>query len=193
MRISTLNSDSFRRTRGKFLPCKIIHHDTDFRRGYFIPNPQRRACKTNCCLILFPLALCSVIGGLQIAINHASSQGGGGGGGATPAIRLDCSCSNVSVDENALGGIQCPDECPLPRAPKWPPVVKTPSPEYRAVQDGLFPFADLPDASCRAEGSCPATFLVTSDNHSFVGSKFFFSVQLSTPVQPHGLHSAVQC
>ncbi|XP_008645661.1 ABC transporter A family member 10 isoform X3 [Zea mays] len=149
---------------------RLEQTDALFRKNLVI---QRRACKTNCCLILFPLALCSVIGGLQIAINHASSQGGGGGGGgggATPAIRLDCSCSNVSVDENALGGIQCPDECPLPRAPKWPPVVRTPSPEYRAVQDGLFPFADLPDASCRAEGSCPATFLVTGDNHSFVGS-----------------------
>lgn len=138
----------------------------------FTPNPQRRACKTNCCLIMFPLLLCSVIGGLQIAINRASSRGEGGAS-ATPATHLDCSCSNVSVDENAMGGIQCPPECPLPRAPRWPPVLNIPSPEYRAVQDGLFPFTDLPDASCRVNGSCAATFLVTGANHSFVESKFF--------------------
>jgi hypothetical protein len=121
---------------------------------------------------MFPLLLCSVIGGLQIAINHASSSQGEGG----PATRLDCSCSNVSVDENAMGGIECPNEyayeCPLPRAPKEPPFLEIPY-EYRAVQDGLFPYTDLPDASCRVNGSCPATFLVTGDNHSFVESKSF--------------------
>ncbi|CAD6342689.1 unnamed protein product [Miscanthus lutarioriparius] len=138
-----------------------------FRKNLVI---QRRSCKTNCCLISFPLLLCSVIGGLQIAINHASSSQGEGG--AIPATHLDCSCSNVSVDENAMGGIECPYqyeyECPLPRAPKQPPFLKIPNPKYRAVQDGLFPYTDLPDASCRVNGSCAATFLVTGDNHSFV-------------------------
>ncbi|XP_062223734.1 ABC transporter A family member 8-like [Phragmites australis] len=123
---------------------------------------QRRACKTNCCLILFPLLLCSVIGGMQIAINRALSTEG--------PTHFDCGCSNVSIDENALGGMECPDGCPLPRAPKWPPVLQIPVPEYRAVKDGLFPFSDLPDASCRAAGSCAATFLVTGGNQSFVGS-----------------------
>nr|CAB3449317.1 unnamed protein product [Digitaria exilis] len=129
-----------------------------------LPITQRRACKTNCCLVLFPLLLCSVVGGLQIAIRRSSST--------EPPTRLDCACSNVTVDENAMGGLSlgCPDECPLPRAPRWPPLLQIPPSQYRAVGDGLFPFTDLPDASCRATGSCPATFLVTGGNQSFVTS-----------------------
>ncbi|KAL6630052.1 hypothetical protein ACP70R_029817 [Stipagrostis hirtigluma subsp. patula] len=125
---------------------------------------QRRACKTNCCLIMFPLLLCSVIGGMQIAMTRASSP--------EAPIRSNCSCSNVSVDENAVGGAVCSisSDCPLPRAPKWPPVLHIPLPAYRAVKDGLFPFTDLPDALCRAAESCAATFLVTGSNQSFVGS-----------------------
>jgi hypothetical protein len=127
---------------------------------------QRRACKTNCCLLLFPLLLCSIIGGLQIAIDRSLSS-------SPERTRFDCGCSNVSVDGNAFGGLVCPsEECPLPHAPRWPPVVQIPPPEYRAVTgDGLFPFTDLPDASCRAGGSCPATFLVTGGNQSFLSSK----------------------
>ncbi|RLN09276.1 hypothetical protein C2845_PM11G01240 [Panicum miliaceum] len=125
-----------------------------FRKNLVI---QRRACKTNCCLVLFPLLLCSVIGGLQIAVNRATP----------PEAPIVCGCSNVTVDEDAVGGLSCP----LPRAPRWPPVLQIPPPEYRAVGDGLFPFTDLPDASCRAGGSCPATFLVTGGNQSFVASK----------------------
>ncbi|TVU33005.1 hypothetical protein EJB05_24777 [Eragrostis curvula] len=128
-----------------------------FRKNLVI---QRRACKTNCCLILFPLLFCGVIGGLQIAINHASSP--------EASVRLDCGCSNVSVDENAFGGMDCPLGCPLPRAPRWPPALRIPLPGYRAVNDGLFPFTDLPDASCRGNGSCAATFLVTGGNKAFV-------------------------
>ncbi|KAJ1278484.1 hypothetical protein BS78_04G083100 [Paspalum vaginatum] len=136
---------------------RLEQTDALFRKNLVI---QRRACKTNCCLILFPLLLCSVVGGLQIFVNRASSS---------PPARLDCGCSNVSVDENALGGMDCAPDCPLPRAPKWPPLLRVPPPAYRAVQDGLFPFTDLPDASCRATRSCPATFLVTGGNQSFVG------------------------
>ncbi|PAN04686.2 hypothetical protein PAHAL_1G084200 [Panicum hallii] len=149
-----------------------------FRKNLVI---QRRACKTNCCLVLFPLLLCSVIGGLQIAINRATPP--------KDPTRFDCGCSNVTVDEDAVGGLSCPDECPLPRAPRWPPLLRIPPPEYRAVADGLFPFTDLPDASCRAGGSCAATFLVTGGNQSFVASVMdymFFpvhnaSVNLSAP------------
>ncbi|RCV04910.1 hypothetical protein SETIT_1G039400v2 [Setaria italica] len=130
-----------------------------FRKNLVI---QRRACKTNCCLVLFPLLLCSVIGGLQIAIDRSSSSS------PEPPTHFDCGCSNVSVDGNAFGGLVCPSECPLPRAPRWPPVLQIPPPEYRAAGDGLFPFTDLPDASCRARGTCPSTFLVTGGNQSFV-------------------------
>ncbi|KAL6888886.1 hypothetical protein ACP4OV_009912 [Aristida adscensionis] len=123
---------------------------------------QRRACKTNCCLILFPLLLCSVIGGMQIAFRRASSQA------QEPPTQFDCGCTNVTVNESMPGGMSCPGGCPLPRAPKWPPALHIPAPAYRAIKDGLFPFTDLPDASCRAAGSCAATFLVTGSNQSFV-------------------------
>ncbi|XBI46435.1 hypothetical protein VPH35_110686 [Triticum aestivum] len=100
-----------------------------FRKNLVI---QRRACKTNCCLILFPLILCAGTGGLQIAINRAVKRD------TTP---LNCNCSNAVVPANTTGGPACPEGCPQPRAPKWPPV-----------------------------GSCAATFLVTGANQSFVGS-----------------------
>ncbi|CAL5059517.1 unnamed protein product [Urochloa decumbens] len=130
-----------------------------FRKNLVI---QRRACKTNCCLVLFPLLLCSVIGGLQIAIRRSAPR-------QQSPTRIDCGCSNVTVDENAVGGLWCPDEeCPLPRGRRWPPALRIPSPEYRAIRDGLFSFTDLPDASCRASESCAATFLVTGGNQSFV-------------------------
>ncbi|KAG2649449.1 hypothetical protein PVAP13_1NG542900 [Panicum virgatum] len=132
-----------------------------FRKNLVI---QRRACKTNCCLVLFPLLLCSVIGGLQIAINRATPR-------RQYPTRFDCGCSNVTVDENAMGGLSCSDECPLPRARRWPPLLQIPPPEFRAVGDELFPYTGLPDASCRAGGSCAATFLVTGGNQSFVASK----------------------
>ncbi|RLM78743.1 ABC transporter A family member 10-like [Panicum miliaceum] len=159
-----------------------------FRKNLVI---QRRACKTNCCLVLFPLLLCSVIGGLQIAINRATPP--------EDPTRFDCGCSNVTVDEDAVGGLSCPDECPLPRAPRWPPLLRIPPPEYRAVADELFPFTDLPDASCRAGGSCAATFLVTGGNQSFVASVMdymFFpvynaSVNLSAPADVSGLSDFV--
>ena len=70
-----------------------------------------------------------------------------------------------------MGGLSCSDECPLPRARRWPPLLQIPPPEFRAVGDELFPYTGLPDASCRAGGSCAATFLVTGGNQSFVASK----------------------
>lgn len=134
---------------------------------------QRRAGKTNCCIVLFPLLLFSAIGGLQIAINvemlrefaaAASIDCGGCGGG-------------VAVAANATGGLDCPTRCALPRAPKWPPLLQIPPPERRAVGDGdlLSSAGDLPDAaSCRAAGSCAAAFLVTGGNRSFVASMLLF-------------------
>ncbi|XP_052143913.1 ABC transporter A family member 8-like [Oryza glaberrima] len=135
-----------------------------FRKSLVI---QRRAGKTNCCIVLFPLLLFSAIGGLQIAINVEMLRG------LAAAASVDCGgCGGgVAVAANATGGMDCPTPCALPRAPKWPPLLQIPPPERRAVGDGdLLPFAgDLPDAaSCRAAGSCAAAFLVTGGNRSFV-------------------------
>ncbi|OEL29286.1 ABC transporter A family member 8 [Dichanthelium oligosanthes] len=139
-----------------------------FRKNLVI---QRRACKTNCCLVMFPLLLCSVIGGMQMAISRSSSP-------EFPTPLDGCACSNVTLDKNALGGLSCPStECPLPRGFRRPPVLQIPQPVYRAVGDGLFGFTDLPDGSCRGNGSCAATFLVTGGNQPFVRSMLFIPVQ----------------
>uniref|UniRef100_A0A0E0JX86 ABC transporter domain-containing protein n=1 Tax=Oryza punctata TaxID=4537 RepID=A0A0E0JX86_ORYPU len=136
-----------------------------FRKSLVI---QRRAGKTNCCIILFPLLLFSAIGGLQIAINVELLRGF-----ATGSVDCGGCGGGVAVAANATGGLDCPPQCALPRAPKWPPLLQIPPPERRAVRDGggeLSPSAgDLPDAaSCRAAGSCAAAFLVTGGNRSFV-------------------------
>ncbi|EMS54307.1 ABC transporter A family member 7 [Triticum urartu] len=123
-----------------------------FRKNLVI---QRRACKTNCCLILFPLILCAGIGGLQIAINRAVKRD------TTP---LNCSCSNAVVPANTTGGPACSDDCPQPRASKWPPVVQPPPSSTSQFGGGP------PGASCGSLGLCAAKFLVTGTNQSFVGS-----------------------
>lgn len=130
-----------------------------FRKNLVI---QRRARKTNCCLIFFPLLICGVIGGLQITINReiAKSQ-------REHPIHVDCSCNNVVVLENTTGGAVCSDTCPLPHAPKWPPVLQIPRPPLSS------PFYNDVRAVCSAgatPGSCAATFLVTGTNQSFVSS-----------------------
>ncbi|KAF7078902.1 hypothetical protein CFC21_083251 [Triticum aestivum] len=123
-----------------------------FRKNLVI---QRRACKTNCCLILFPLILCAGIGGLQIAINRAVKRD------TTP---LNCNCSNAVVPANTTGGPACSDDCPQPRASKWPPVVQIPPSSTSQFGGGP------PGASCGSLGLCAAKFLVTGTNQSFVGS-----------------------
>lgn len=142
-----------------------------FRKNLVI---QRRACKTNCCLVLFPLLLCSLFGGLGMLLNHLESKSQEG-----RPTHIDCSCSNVAVPENAIGGMSCPQECPLPRAPKWPPVLRLHLPreppgnwsssDLDAASPGLSDTDSCSDGG--APGSCAAAkFLVTGGNQSFVGS-----------------------
>uniref|UniRef100_A0A453NRN3 ABC-2 type transporter transmembrane domain-containing protein n=4 Tax=Aegilops tauschii subsp. strangulata TaxID=200361 RepID=A0A453NRN3_AEGTS len=138
--------------RGDMGSSSLQQTNALFRKNLVI---QRRACKTNCCLILFPLILCAGIGGLQIAINRAVKRD------TTP---LNCNCSNAVVPANTTGGPACPEGCPQPRAPKWPPVVHIPPSATSRFGRGP------PGASCGAQGSCAATFLVTGANQSFVGS-----------------------
>lgn len=69
--------------------------------------------------------------------------------------------------ENTTGGAVCSDTCPLPHAPKWPPVLQIPRPPSSS------PFYNDVRAVCSAgatPGSCAATFLVTGTNQSFVSS-----------------------
>ncbi|KAH9775723.1 ABC transporter A family member 7 [Citrus sinensis] len=57
--------------------------------------------------------------------------------------------------------------CPIPRPPQWPPMLQVPAPEYRAVRNDFLTYPDLPNESCRIDGSCPATILLTGNNQSF--------------------------
>nr|GMC74272.1 ABC transporter A family member 7-like [Ipomoea batatas] len=67
-----------------------------------------------------------------------------------------------------------------------PPLLQVPSPQFRAVRDGSIPFPDLPDASCRETGSCPATVLVTGNNitlgESLAGNMFTDSLNLNSSI-----------
>lgn len=49
---------------------------------------------------------------------------------------------------------------------EFPPLLQVPSPQFRAVRDDSIPFPDLPNASCRESGSCPATVLITGNNRT---------------------------
>ncbi|XP_055830380.1 ABC transporter A family member 7-like [Solanum dulcamara] len=59
---------------------------------------------------------------------------------------------------------------------EFPPLLQIPSPQFRAVMTDSMPFSGLPDASCRRNGSCPATVLITGNNRTIgesVAGKMF--------------------
>lgn len=64
---------------------------------------------------------------------------------------------------------------------EFPPLLQMPSPQFRAVMTDSMPFSGLPDASCRATGSCPATVLITGNNRtlgeSVAGKMFIDSLE----------------
>ncbi|XP_056686472.1 ABC transporter A family member 12 isoform X3 [Spinacia oleracea] len=66
----------------------------------------------------------------------------------------------------------------------WPPALNIPSNTTRAVSSKYMPFPDLPSPSCRVSGNCPATFLLTGTNQSFVmtiAEKMFPPVSTEDP------------
>ncbi|XP_056686471.1 ABC transporter A family member 10 isoform X2 [Spinacia oleracea] len=63
----------------------------------------------------------------------------------------------------------------------WPPALNIPSNTTRAVSSKYMPFPDLPSPSCRVSGNCPATFLLTGTNQSFVMKKMFPPVSTEDP------------
>lgn len=106
---------------------------------------QKRNCKTNLCMVIFPILLCSLMSGLQHFINHELGK-------------LDNLCDSKEDD---LSGF-----CPVPKPPKWTPLLQIPRPYNRAVKANLSLFQDLPDDSCRKTRNCPATILYTGKNRS---------------------------
>ncbi|OMO98253.1 ABC transporter-like protein [Corchorus olitorius] len=141
---------------------------------------------TNVRLISFPIFFCLLFVALQRLVDSQLNSSDN-----------RCGCVCVQVDPNGQCqrtecGLQYSDmdqasSCPIPNPPEWPALLQIPGPNYRAVRTDVLTSGDLPDASCRSLGSCPATTLVTGNNQSLgeflKGSMFSTSF---TPDDPQG-------
>ncbi|XP_031262245.1 ABC transporter A family member 7-like [Pistacia vera] len=127
---------------------------------------QKRNVKANIRLVAFPIVLCLLILAIQILLDKVVSNND------------DNKCGCICVRRN---GDECEEErcgiehsnlnqavfCRIPNPPEWPPLLQIPAPEYRAVRNDFMTFTDLPNESCKINGSCPAIFLLTGNNRSF--------------------------
>ncbi|KAL6888887.1 hypothetical protein ACP4OV_009913 [Aristida adscensionis] len=139
----------------------LAQTDALFRKNLVI---QRRAYKTNCCLICFPFLICLLLGGAQIAVTIFYLRSSVGHG-----TQIDChNCTDVSFRDDRVGGLFCPSQCPLPVAPKWPPVLQLPMNSDLELEANVS--KNLPDAPIGNRKSSAATFLVTGGNRSFAES-----------------------
>ncbi|XP_021314989.1 ABC transporter A family member 8 isoform X2 [Sorghum bicolor] len=140
--------------------------DALFRKNLAI---HRRACRGNCYLILFPVLVCGMVGGLQTFMDSLFRNLGG--------VKPDCKgCDGGGVmrlSEDAVGGLSCSQSCPLPVAQRWPVVLLLPG----GKGDAALNFSALMETDnkpppCVSPESCtpPAKFLVTGANKSFAQS-----------------------
>lgn len=107
---------------------------------------QKRNCRTNCCIVLFPVLLCLIISVLQHFVNDQLKD-----------VNKELSKPRIYIP------------------PKYPPLLQVPKPQFRATQSDFIPFTDLPDESCKQANSCPATILVTGSNQTFAESMLLLS------------------
>ena len=141
---------------------------------------QRRACKANCCLILFPVLVCVLLGGLQTFMDNLFKNLGGD--------KPDCKgCdgrTGVRLSEDAVGGLSCSQSCPLPVAQRWPVVLLLPGNKGDALNFSALVEMDNKPPPCVSPESCtaPAKFLVTGGNKSFAQSTYVYI----SPVQCRG-------
>lgn len=125
---------------------------------------QKRNWRTNCCLVLFPIALCILLVVIQTAINNllgddfkcgCTEQPNPTPGGKPVQV---CGIQYSSSDQAPFCGIANPTP--------WPAILQVPGPENRAT--------DLPDlpqnTSCRADGSCATTIPYTGTNKTTADS-----------------------
>ncbi|XLU57881.1 hypothetical protein S245_052529 [Arachis hypogaea] len=126
---------------------------------------QKRNAKTNVRLIMFPFVLCLLLLLLQKLVDNQLDK---------DKYKCGCTCTK-SEDGQCLEkvcGAQYSDldqvgACAVPNPPEWPPVQQVPAPNYRAVSADFISESDLPNPSCRSNGSCPITMLFTGNNQSF--------------------------
>ncbi|KAK4843209.1 hypothetical protein QYF36_005338 [Acer negundo] len=83
-----------------------------------------------------------------------------------------CTCirkaGNGDCEEEKCGfeysSLSQASSCPIPKPPQWAPLLQIPYAEFRSAKTDSNTFPDLPDASCRSEGTCPVTVLFTGNN-----------------------------
>lgn len=124
---------------------------------------QKRNIWTNIRLISIPIVLCLLLVVIQILFETQFKD----------STECGCGCIDTNGDgqcERTCGlqfsSLSQAANCPIPSPPEWPPLLQIPAPEYRAVRTSFLPSKDLPNASCRNSGSCPATTLLTGSNQS---------------------------
>lgn len=133
---------------------------------------QKRKMATNCCLIGFPIILCTLLVLFQVIINKVLNG---------PSHSCGCTC----IPTNATSGTckkKCGIEystpaqavlCEILRPSHWPAVMQVPLPQYRAVDEHISEFPGLPDRSCRWWGTCPVSFLYTGNNQLVANGMLF--------------------
>lgn len=127
---------------------------------------QKRNLKNNVCIVSFPILLCVLLVVLQGIIDRELDK---------PSNRCGCACVDsgagngscrrvCGIRYSALGQAGF---CSVPSPPRWSSLLQVPSPESRAVRmPGSSLSSALPEESCRSDGSCPATVLVTGQNRT---------------------------
>jgi len=81
-----------------------------------------------------------------------------------------CAAGTKSWIDSKVGGLDCPIQCPLPIAPKWPPVLQLPLDSDLVNELGSFKSTNLTDTSIRRAKHSPVKFLVTGANQPFAES-----------------------
>ncbi|MCO5575518.1 hypothetical protein L7F22_029319 [Adiantum nelumboides] len=139
-------------------------------------NFQRRKMATNCCLVGFPVLLCTLLVLFQVIINKVLTG---------PSHSCGCTC--LSTNASGICKKECGLEystpaqavfCAIPKPPHWPAVLQVPASQYRAIDEHDSEFPGLPDVSCRWWGTCPISFLHTGKSQlvaNDIVSQFFTS------------------
>ncbi|PKU76587.1 ABC transporter A family member 8 isoform X1 [Dendrobium catenatum] len=150
---------------------------------------QRRNIRTNLGLIIIPLLLCLLLFSIQKLAAIIAVE---------PEIHCDCGeCiddeSQESCDKKCSNVFDMivgkSTYCPEPHPPQLPVLFQIPMTQFRATKRSSSPASSnynsgLPDNSCRKNGSCPVTILITGQNRTFaknIGKNLFGSKTLENP------------
>ncbi|KAG5234066.1 hypothetical protein OIU76_000668 [Salix suchowensis] len=125
---------------------------------------QKRNISANCRLISFPFVLCILLIITQTFVDNQISKDSN-----------LCGCRYIDANGDGtpekVCGLQFSDldqapSCAVSSPPKWPPLLQVPGPQYRAVRSASYPYNDLPNDSCRLNGSCPVSLFITGANQT---------------------------